>query len=297
MSKIDDILLNDDIVYDSDAIKKQDEDIIISSNNETIDEGNNLSLEEDSKSEMSVESESFDRYSHCILSSGIYLLDGSVGGGIPSGSVVYITADAKSMSEVILYQMTQSRKTYYFCTERHAEFVRHDIANMHLDVSDIVFVDIYDSFFMSESGEMISNVDDEYVATKIVDFLEYNLKSILSKESGNAVNIIIDTFTFFLTLNLNPGVIKKLMNTIYETTKENEGLAFLYSLKGSQNLKLENDMINKSDVVIDVDIEKNNEDIVNRISIPKIRGMTPTAKLIKFKVDGGIQMDTSKDIA
>src|SRR5574341_738603 len=59
----------------------------------------------------------------------IPILDRSLGGGLPSGAVVYILADAVSMAEVFLYQFTQARKTYYFSHERHPRYVLGDIRN------------------------------------------------------------------------------------------------------------------------------------------------------------------------
>lgn len=87
------------------------------------------------------------------------------------------------------------------------------------------------------------------------------------------------------------------MNIIYETTKETGGLTFLYSLKDSHDQKLENEVVNTCDAIFDVDIEKTGDKIINKLSVPKIRGMTPTAEMIKFKIGEGIQIDTSRDIA
>jgi archaellum biogenesis ATPase FlaH len=232
-----------------------------------------------------------------ILSSGIFVLDRSMGGGLPAWSVVYISASTKSMSEVFLYQFTQSRKTFYFCTERRTKYVKQDIQNMNFDPSDVVFVDVYESYFLSPHGEMIDNVGNEYVDAKIIEFTEYNLKSILAEAEVNEVNIIIDTFSFFLNLNVNRGAIRRLLNIIYETTKETGGLTFLYGLKDTQDKKLENEILNTCDGIFDVDLEKTGDKIVSKLSIPKIRGMTPTAEMIKFKIGEGIQIDTSKDIA
>jgi len=294
-SSIDDIL--DDDILDDDIL---DDDIILSSAGKTdqIEAETETVLEPEEETRTFIEPETTQPHlAPEILSSGIYVLDRSIGGGIPGGSVVYISATTKSMSEVFLYQFTQSRKTYYFCTERRPKYVQQDIANMNFDTSQIVFVDVYGSYFMSPQGEMIDIGGNGFMDAKIVEFMEYNLKSILSEETDGEINIIVDTFTFFMNLNLNSGIIRRLMNIIYETTKETGGLTFLYSLKDSHDQKLENEIVNTCDAIFDVDLEKTGDKIISKLSIPKIRGMTPTAEMIKFKIGEGIQIDTSRDIA
>ena len=300
MTGIDDILSSsDEIVYDGNIDDTGDYEIILSSAGKTkqIETETETLLEPEEKKAFIAPETTEPHLAPDILSSGIYVLDRSIGGGIPGGSVIYISASTKSMSEVFMYQFTQSRKTYYFCTERRPKYVQQDIENMNFDTSQIVFVDVYGSYFMSPHGEMIDNVGNEYVDAKVVEFMEYNLKSILSEETEGEVNIIVDTFTFFMNLNLNTGIIRRLMNIIYETTKETGGLTFLYSLKDSHDQKLENEIVNTCDAIFDVDIEKSGDKIINKLSIPKIRGMTPTAEMIKFKIGEGIQIDTSRDIA
>jgi KaiC/GvpD/RAD55 family RecA-like ATPase len=298
---MDDILSSsNDIIFDSRIYDTLDNDIISSSARKTdqIKMEIETVLEPEKETRTFIEPETTQPHlAPEILSSGIYVLDRSIGGGIPGGSVVYISATTKSMSEVFLYQFTQSRKTYYFCTERRPKYVQQDIANMNFDTSQIVFVDVYGSYYMSPQGEMIDIGGNGFMDAKIVEFMEYNLKSILSEETDGEINIIVDTFTFFMNLNLNSGIIRRLMNIIYETTKETGGLTFLYSLKDSHDQKLENEIVNTCDAIFDVDIEKTGDKIISKLSIPKIRGMTPTAEMIKFKIGEGIQIDTSRDIA
>lgn len=301
MSSVDDILSSgNDIIFDGSIDDILDDDTILSSAGKTdqIEAETETVLEPEEETRTFIEPETTQPYlAPEILSSGIYVLDRSIGGGIPGGSVVYISATTKSMSEVFLYQFSQSRKTYYFCTERRPKYVQQDIVNMNFDTSQIVFVDVYGSYFMSQNGEMIDIGGNGFMDAKIVEFIEYNLKSILSEETDGEINIIVDTFTFFMNLNLNSGIIRRLMNIIYETTKETGGLTFLYSLKDSHDQKLENEIVNTCDAIFDVDIEKTGDKIISKLSIPKIRGMTPTAEMIKFKIGEGIQIDTSRDIA
>jgi len=229
-------------------------------------------------------------------STGISVLDRTMGGGLPSGSVSYIYADPKSMAEVFLYQFTQARKSYYFSNERRPLYVRNNIQDLNFKTDAITFVDIYSEYYITAHGEMVDNIGNEFVDAKIVEFTEYNLKKILSEKEQD-VNIIFDTFSFYLNLNVNPGIIKRLINLIYEVTKNLNCLTFLYGLKDTHEKNLENEILKSCDVIFDVELEKNTDKISNRLSIPKIRGRVPTIEMIRFKVGDGIQIDTTKDIA
>lgn len=227
---------------------------------------------------------------------GISILDRTLGGGLPSGSVTYIYADAMSMAEVFLYQFTQARKSYYFSNERRPLYVSHDIQNFGFKTDDIIFVDIYSEYYITAHGEMVDNVGNEFVDAKIVEFTEYNLKKIMA-EGEQDINIIFDSFSFYLNLNVNPGIIKRLINMIYEATKSLNCLSFLYGLKNTHDKRLESEILKSCDVIFDVEFEKNTDKISNRLSIPKIRGRVPSIEMIRFKVGDGVQIDTTKDIA
>ena len=154
---------------------------------------------------------------------------------------------------------------------------------------------------MTAQGELVDNVGNEYVDNQIIDFMIYNLQNIEAEEEEEEefsdVNLLFDTFSFFLNLNINVGQIKKLMNVIYETTKELNGLTYLYGLKNTHDRALENEIINACDVVFDIELLRNSDEIVSRLSIPKIRGMAPITDMLKFRISDGIQIDTSTDIA
>jgi len=232
-----------------------------------------------------------------VKSTGIFILDRNLGGGLPSGSVVYLSGDPESMSEIFLHQFTQTRKTYYVVTGRRPKYVAQNLQSMGYDISEITFVDIYSEYYLTAQGEPVDNVGNEYVDNQIIDFMVYNLQNIEAEGEFSGVNILFDTFSFFLNLSVNVGQIKKLMNVIYETTKELGGMTYLYGLKNTQDQALENEVINACDVVFDIELLRNSDEIVSRLSIPKIRGMAPITDMLKFKISEGIQIDTSTDIA
>lgn len=234
---------------------------------------------------------------HSISNTGISVLDRSIGGGLPSGSMTYVSVDPSCMAEIFLYQFTQSRKTYYFTTSRRPKFVLKDILNLNFGINNIIFIDVYSEYYLTPSGEMVDNVGNDYADTKLLEFVEYNLKNIRNDDHEGEINLIFDNFSFFMNLHVNPGLLRRMLNLIYEITKETGALTYLYGLKGSHPENLENEILNSADVIFEISLDRGADKLVNKLAIPKMRGMLPTAEVIKFKICDGVQIDTSKDIA
>ena len=232
-----------------------------------------------------------------LKSTGIFVLDRTLGGGLPAGSLTFFSADPRSMSEVFLYQFTQSRKTYYFTTNRRPRFVLNDVINLGFDPSNIIFVDIYSEYYCTSCGEISDNLNNEFIDSKILEFTEYNLRNIANDSSGEDVNIIFDSFCFFTGLTANKGLIKQLINVIYETTKELNCLTYLYGSTCITNESLKAFTYSLCDVIFESMLDQGADKVVSKLAIPKIRGMIPNTEVIKFKIGDGVQIDTSRDIA
>ncbi|MCS3924495.1 RAD55 family ATPase [Methanosalsum natronophilum] len=232
-----------------------------------------------------------------VMNTGIDALDRSLNGGLPERSVVYISADAFSMAEVFLYQFTQARKTYYITTDRRKEYVNQNIKNLNFNADAIIFIDVYQEYYFTPNGDMTDTIGNEYVDTNIIQYLEYNLNNIVAENSDDEFNLIIDNFTFFLNLHVNRGLIKKLINVLYECTKESNCITYLLGLKGSHSDNIENEILHASDVIFDISLEKNIDKISSKLIIPKVRGMVPNTEIIKFTISDGVEIDTSRDIA
>ncbi len=136
MPGLDDVLNNhNNIIYDSDV-----DDLLNGGSEqfeEVIESDDEVILEQEPETKTFIEPKITQPHlSPKLLSSGIFVLDTNFGGGLPAGSVIYLSAATKSMSEIFLYQFTQSRKTYYFSTERRPKYVQNDIQNLNFDVSE-----------------------------------------------------------------------------------------------------------------------------------------------------------------
>lgn len=142
----------------------------------------------------------------------------------------------------------------------------------------------------------MENTGNEYIGHKIVEFTEYNLEKIVNEGEEN-INIIFDSFSFYFSLNIQLGELKRLINLIYEATKSLNCISFLYGIRETHDKRLENKLLKSCDVIFDITVEKSSDTICNCLSIPKIRCGLPVTDKIRFKYADGVQIDTAKDIA
>ncbi len=143
---------------------------------------------------------------------------------------------------------------------------------------------------------MLDTVGNEFADAKIVEFTEYNLKNIMA-EAEEDINIIFDTFSFYLSLKIKFGRIKRMVNLIYEVTKSLNCISLLYRLNNTHEKSIENEILRSCDVIFDIALEKKFDGTSNYLSIPKIRGKAPITDNIRFKIVNGIEIDTAADIA
>ncbi len=226
-------------------------------------------------------------------STGLEILDKSLGGGIPTGSLVYFAADPKSMSEVFLFHFVSPRTTYYFAADRRPKYIEEDMRRQNFDLKNLNFIDVYKMYY--EDAASIG-LERENIDNYILEFLENELQNLLLTGKKD-FTCIVDSFSFFLELNINFNRLKSTINLIYEIIKNTESICYLYVLKGVHDQKIENLLLNISDAVFDVEIEKKGDKVAKKLSIPKIRGTIPQTDYIKYKVAEGVIIDTSKDIA
>ncbi|AGK61456.1 RecA-superfamily ATPases implicated in signal transduction [Archaeoglobus sulfaticallidus PM70-1] len=226
------------------------------------------------------------------IPTGIHLLDRRLDGGLPEGSLVCVYANPMSMPEAFLYQFASVRKTYYFNTSRPSEYIKQNMLAMGFD-PDVEFIDVFSQYYLNEYGHFI--IEDRYRDKEIFDFIEHQLNNIL--QDGKEYNVIFDSMSFFLKLDVSRGLKEWLLNKLYIASKQTGNLFYIYVLKNVHPIDLVYTVMDICDVILDIDSERIGDKILSRLSIPKIRNKQPMLETFRFYISEGIEIDTSRDIA
>uniref|UniRef100_A0A7C3UJY1 Recombinase RecA n=1 Tax=Geoglobus ahangari TaxID=113653 RepID=A0A7C3UJY1_9EURY len=222
---------------------------------------------------------------------GIILIDRRLDGGLPKGSLVCVYANPIGMPEAFLYQFASVRKTYYFNTSRPAEYIIKDMRSMGYE-ADVEFIDIFNQYYLNEYGQC--TLGDPYRNKEIFDFVYGQLDRLSQKEE---YNVIFDSISFFLKLNIDTSFKECLLNKIYLTAKQTGSLFYIYLLKYTHPPDLVYTVLDLSDVIFDIDVTKIGDRWVNVLSIPKIRGKQPISETFRYYISEGVVIDTARDIA
>lgn len=225
-----------------------------------------------------------------LLTTGLPTLDNELEGGLFPGTLVYIMADSMTMAEIFLYQFIQQRNSYYINTERRMQYIKTNLTRYGYDESKVKFIDVHEKYCEISSKLVVGGEIKDHM---ILDFLVKQMKQIEDKE----INLIIDTITFFQFLDIKRNKLRELIDVIYDVTKKTEGLGFLYGIKGEKRTIIENEIINICDAVFDISVTKKTDKTINEVTIPKARDRPIHGNVLKFKIEGGIIMDTSREIA
>jgi KaiC/GvpD/RAD55 family RecA-like ATPase len=227
------------------------------------------------------------------LSTGLSILDRTLNGGIPKGSLVYFSAEPVTQPEIFLFEFTTPRKTFYFTTDKSEDNIKRHMAELNFNYDQIEFFDIRQEYY-----------DDIYVTStehgegerRLYELIDSKLDYIYSTGESN-YTIIFDHFSFLIDMNIDVHALKNLLHKIYEMDKERESTCILFVLKGVHDRRLETIFQNVCDVIFDVDVERKGDKMACKLSIPRIRGMAPIVDYIRFKVSDRVYIDTSRDIA
>jgi len=225
-----------------------------------------------------------------LLPTGLPTLDKELDGGLLPGSLVYLMADPMTMGEIFLYQFIQQRPSYYINTERNPEYILNNLKQFGFEISGIKFIDIHEKYYENVSKLLDRGELRDY---RVLDFFIKQLEIIEVKE----INLIVDTITFFQHLEVKRSNFRELIDKLYDTVKRTEGLGFLYGIKDENRSLLENEVINICDAVFDISLIKKADKTTTELTIPKARDRPIHGNVLKFKIEGGIIMDTSREIA
>lgn len=226
------------------------------------------------------------------LRTGVEILDRNLSGGLPYGALVYFSANPKSMPEVFLLELATPRKTYYITTHSSPRYILRHIKELDLEVHDIEFIDLHTEYY---KNILPAEPDKCKAAKKLVEFLNDWLGR-LEKNHEKDFTIIFDSFSFLVDQDIEADELKSMLDRIYDIINDGNSICYLMMIKGMHHESVENRIQYWCDVIFDIDLERKGDKIVNKLTLPKIRGMSPVTDYIKFKVTDRITIDTSRDI-
>ena len=227
------------------------------------------------------------------LPTGVDILDRNLNGGLPCGALVYFSANPKSTPEVFLYELSMPRKTYYVTTHKNPRYIKRNMKELDFESPGMEFINLHEEYYHKI---LPATPNRPEAAKKLTKYINDWLDGLKKKKEDN-FTIIFDNFSFLIDLGIETDSLKHLLDKTYDIISENNSICYLMIVKGMHHESVENHIQYWCDVIFDIDLERKGDKIINKLTLPKIRGMNPITDYIKFKVTDRITIDTSRDIA
>lgn len=205
-----------------------------------------------------------------MLPTGIGVLDRMLDGGIPEGSIVALTASPASQSELILYEMTNARRTLYVTTRRSPEAIRDAFERTDTEVGQPNIQGVPGDAPLDHVRDMIRTLPEG--SNLIIDPID------TLEELGS------NRYTAFLN-----GLQTQMINT--------GSIAFLHCIEGRAISKQRDITEYVADVIFGLETRISGDSLENRLAVPKFRGGRAMDEPIKLELRDSVSIDTSRDIA
>ncbi len=205
-----------------------------------------------------------------MLPTGIGVLDRMLDGGIPEGSIVALTASPASQSELILYEMTNARRTLYVTTRRSPEAIRDAFERTNTEVGQPNIQGVPGDAPLDHVRDMVRTLPEG--SNLIIDPID------TLEELGS------NRYTAFLN-----GLQTQMINT--------GSIAFLHCIEGRAIPKQRDITEYVADVIFGLETRISGDSLENRLAVPKFRGGRAMDEPIKLELRDSVSIDTSRDIA
>lgn len=204
------------------------------------------------------------------LPTGITVLDRQLGGGIPSGSIVLLSATPASQSELFLYELSAARGTLYLTSIRSVEAVQDAIERTTARVGKPTIRDIGSDAPLDHANRLIRALP----------------------EGANLIIDVVDVLE-----RKDPARYRNFLNELQTHMINTGGLTVLHGLNG-RSVPDNRDMTeHMADIVFDLQTNVEGSEIENRLAVPKFRGGAAMEETIKLRLAEEVAIDTSRDIA
>lgn len=205
-----------------------------------------------------------------LLSTGIDVLDRKLGGGIPPGRLIVLTASPASQSELFLYEMTRPRETLYLTTERTIGEVEETIRqnNGNLESTTIHRIDRADPL-----TDALNEIEGLAEPTTIIVDPFHLIEGSDSKEFG------------------------RFMNALKTTSTDMGGIAILHCLEGRAVSEQRDRTEYFADAIFDLRTTLRGGTVETILSVPKFRGGSARTEAIQLDLTTNVTIDVSRKIS
>lgn len=204
------------------------------------------------------------------LGIGVQPLDRKLGGGLPTGSVVALTASPSSQSELLLSRLLAGHETAYLSTERTASAIRSALRARGVDLDALTIYDVGRETPVIDALQFVrERVDQELLIVDPVNRLE----------GGDE-----DQYREFLT-----ALGRQVANT--------DATALLYGLSGPTIPEGRTLTTYMADVVVELETTVEDGTVENQLTVPKFRGGRAFEESMRLELTERVKVDTSRDIA
>jgi KaiC/GvpD/RAD55 family RecA-like ATPase len=203
------------------------------------------------------------------LATGIDVLDRKLGGGVPMGGVVTLSASSRSQSELFLYEFAARRRTVYASTLRTAEAIREAITAKELDTDGVEIERLDPEAPLKAGRELLADVPPRS-------------------------NIIIDPVGPLE--EQDPERYRQFLAELEAAATAEDHVVFLHCLREPEPPTQRRDTLHLADLVFHLTTEREGQSVVNRLTVPKFRGGQSVDDVIKLDLTAEVEVDVSRNI-
>lgn len=202
---------------------------------------------------------------------GIGPLDRKLGGGIPAGSVVALSAQPASQSELLLYQLAGQGQTLYLTTQRRTASVRRAIESSE----EASLADVH-----------VHSVDPANPGPEIADYAD---------RFETPLALVVDPMDAVEAGEME--TVRSTLRTVQQRVAETESIAVLHCLDGRRTDEARDVTTYMADLVFDLQTHVDDDTVENRLSVPKFRGGRALTDALRLELTDRVVVDNSRDIA
>lgn len=202
------------------------------------------------------------------MATGIDPLDDHLDGGFPAGSVVALTADADSQSELLLHRLTATRGTLYLTTDRSVSIVRDALDTSSTVVGNATVRAVGGSSPLSDAIKYVEDVPER-------------------------ANVVVDTGDELE--RLDRSAYTDFLDSLVQAARELQSLVVIHCLQGEDTLANRSKTVHYADFVLDVNTSVEGNAVKHSLSISKSRRELAPSETVAVDLTDELTMGPSRN--